>query len=74
MNAIGANKLSPASIAAEAKAFKGPLAFGPPKLDCGKYPHAPGICSDEQKFYKYEGKGVFKPVSGWLGPPPGFQG
>jgi branched-chain amino acid transport system substrate-binding protein len=68
MNAIGSDKLSPESIAAKAKAFKGPLAFGPPELQCGKYPDAPAICNDQEKFFEYEGKGVFKPVSGWLGP------
>jgi branched-chain amino acid transport system substrate-binding protein len=69
MNEIGADKLSPESIAAQAKAFKGPLAFGPPTLQCGKYPDAPAICNDQMKVFKYEGKGVFKPASGWLGPP-----
>jgi branched-chain amino acid transport system substrate-binding protein len=69
MNAIGPDKLSPESIAAKAKAFKGPLAFGPPELQCGKYPDAPAICNDQEKVFKYEGKGVFKPASGWLGPP-----
>jgi branched-chain amino acid transport system substrate-binding protein len=69
MNAIGSAKLSPESIAAQAKGFKGPLAMGPPTLQCGKYPDAPAICNDQEKIFKYEGKGVFTPASGWLGPP-----
>ena len=69
MNAVGADKLSSQSIAEQAKSFKGPLAFGPPELQCGKYPDAPAICNDQEKFFEYEGKGVFKPASGWLGPP-----
>jgi branched-chain amino acid transport system substrate-binding protein len=69
MNAVGPDKLSPEAIAAEAKGFKGPLALGPPTVQCGKYPDAPAICNDQEKVFKYEGKGVFKPASGWLGPP-----
>jgi branched-chain amino acid transport system substrate-binding protein len=69
MNALGADKLSAQAIAEQAKAFKGPLAFGPPTLHCGKYPDAPAVCNDQEKVFKYEGKGVFKPASGWLGPP-----
>jgi len=69
MNAIGPDKLSPESIAAKAKAFKGPLALGPPTVQCGEYPTAPAICNDQMKVFKYEGKGVFKPASDWIGPP-----
>ena len=69
MNAIGPDKLSPESIAEQAKAFKGPLALGPPTVQCGEYPDAPAICNDQMKVFKYEGKGVFKPASDWIGPP-----
>jgi branched-chain amino acid transport system substrate-binding protein len=69
MNAIGPDELSPESIAAKAKAFKGPLALGPPTVQCGKYPDAPAICNDQMKVFKYEGKGAFKPASDWIGPP-----
>jgi branched-chain amino acid transport system substrate-binding protein len=69
MNKIGADKLSAASIAKEAKAFKGPMALGAPTIACGKYPDKPAICNDQTKFYKYEGKGKFTPASGWVRPP-----
>jgi branched-chain amino acid transport system substrate-binding protein len=69
MNAIGPDKLSPESIAAKAKAFEGPLALGPPTVQCGEYPDAPAICNDQMKVFKYEGKGAFKPASDWIGPP-----
>jgi branched-chain amino acid transport system substrate-binding protein len=69
MNAIGPDKLSPEAIAAKAKAFKGPLALGPPTVQCGEYPDAPAICNDQMKVFKYEGKGQFKPASDWIGPP-----
>jgi branched-chain amino acid transport system substrate-binding protein len=69
MNKVGADKLSANAIAEQAKAFKGPLAFGPPTIQCGKYPSAPAICNDQEKFYKYLGQGKFKPASGWLASP-----
>jgi branched-chain amino acid transport system substrate-binding protein len=69
LNKIGADKLSPQTIAKEAKAFKGPMAYGAPTLQCGKYPNAPAICNDQTKFYNYKGKGKITPASGWLAPP-----
>jgi branched-chain amino acid transport system substrate-binding protein len=69
LNKVGVDKITPQAIAEQAKAFKGPLLMGPPTLECGKYPDRPAICNDQAKFYAYEGKGVFKPASGWLGPP-----
>jgi branched-chain amino acid transport system substrate-binding protein len=65
MNKIGADKISPETIAEEAKGFKGPQVWGAPTLQCGKYPEAPAICNDQAKFYKYEGKGKFSPAGGW---------
>lgn len=38
MNQVGVDKLSPAAIAAKAKAFKGLLLLGGPVVFCGKYP------------------------------------
>jgi branched-chain amino acid transport system substrate-binding protein len=69
MNAVGADKLSPTAIAEQAKAFKGPLAFGAPQLQCEKYPEAPAVCNDQTKFFKYEGKGKFVRASGFVRPP-----
>jgi branched-chain amino acid transport system substrate-binding protein len=69
MNKVGADKLSAQTIAEQAKAFNGPLAFGPPTVQCGKYSDAPAVCNDQEKFYKYEGKGKFTPASGWLQSP-----
>jgi branched-chain amino acid transport system substrate-binding protein len=69
MNAVGADELGPEAIAEQAKAFKGPLAFGAPQLQCGKYSDAPAVCNDQTKFFKYEGKGKFVPASGFVRPP-----
>lgn len=73
MNAIGYAKLSPATIEAQAHAFKGPLLWGPPELACGKYPAAPGVCADGNAFFRYEGNGSFKLVAPWLETPPALQ-
>ena len=69
MNAVGADKLSSEAIAEQARAFKGPLAFGAPALDCEKYSDAPAVCNDQTKFFKYEGKGKFERASGFVRPP-----
>jgi branched-chain amino acid transport system substrate-binding protein len=65
MNKAGPEEISEQTIAEQAKAFKGPQAWGAPTVECGKYPEAPAICNDQTKFFTYEGKGVFKPAGGW---------
>jgi branched-chain amino acid transport system substrate-binding protein len=69
MNGVGADKLSSEAIAEQARAFKGPLAFGAPALQCEKYSDAPAVCNDQTKFFKYEGKGKFERASGFVRPP-----
>ena len=69
MNAIGADKITPQAISEQAKAFKGPMAYGAPSLQCGKYSDAPAICNDQVKFYDYKGKGKMVPAAGWMRPP-----
>jgi branched-chain amino acid transport system substrate-binding protein len=69
MNKLGPDKITPDSMTAALKSFKGPLIMGAPSVQCGKYPAAPAVCNDQTKFYKYEGKGKFTPVSDWLRPP-----
>ena len=72
LNEAGANNvtaITPARVLARAKAFKGPLALGSPKLQCGKYKDAPGICNDMFQAFTYQGKFAFKRASGWIGPP-----
>jgi len=69
MNAVGADKLTPQAIADQAKAFKGPLVFGAPQVQCAKYPDAPAVCNDQTQFFDYAGKGQFKRASGFVRPP-----
>lgn len=69
LNEVGADKITPKAVLARAKAFKGPLALGSPKLQCGKYKAAPAICNDMFQAFTYQGKFAFKRASGWIGPP-----
>ncbi len=65
----GKGGITPKTVLARAKAFKGPLALGPPKLQCGKYKNAPGICNDMFQAFTYKGKFQFTKASDWIGPP-----
>jgi branched-chain amino acid transport system substrate-binding protein len=68
-NEVGADKLTSQAIADKAKAFKGPLVFGAPQVQCAKYPDAPAVCNDQTQFFDYSGKGQFKNASGFVRPP-----
>jgi branched-chain amino acid transport system substrate-binding protein len=77
MNSIGYAKVTPATVAAAAKAWRGPFILGHPKIDCGEYAKVPASCADQQAFYLYKGNGKFvlassskSNPSGFLGPPP----
>ncbi|PWU24634.1 MAG: hypothetical protein C5B48_05345, partial [Candidatus Rokuibacteriota bacterium] len=45
LNEVGAGKITPAAVMKRVKAFRGPLALGAPKLQCGKYKDTPGVCN-----------------------------
>jgi branched-chain amino acid transport system substrate-binding protein len=72
MNQVGVSHITAASMNAAFRAFKGPQALGAPSLDCGKYPTEPAACNDQTQFFQYQGKGVFKRLTGWLRPPANF--
>jgi branched-chain amino acid transport system substrate-binding protein len=65
LNKIGPDSISEKTIAEQAKAFKGPQAWGAPQIECGKYPDMPSVCNDQTKFFNYKGKGKFTPAGGW---------
>jgi len=67
--ADGKGGITPKTVLARAKAFKGPLALGPPSINCGLDPKAPGICNNTFQAFTYHGKGSFTRASGWIGPP-----
>ena len=69
-NAIPFNKLSPATISAGFKAFRGPLVLAAPDVACGKVSAGEAAaCGNETQFYNYTGLGKWKTASGWLKPP-----
>jgi len=72
LNQLGPNA-SAAKLTVAFRNFKGPQALGAPSLDCGKYKAEPAACNDQTQFFQYEGKGVFKRLTGWLRPPAGFN-
>lgn len=65
--------LTAANVNAVAKAYRGAVPFGAPKLVCGTLPGAPAVCNDKVTFYKNTSPGVFMPVAWWLPPPPGYH-
>ncbi|MCC9707440.1 ABC transporter substrate-binding protein [Streptomyces sp. MNU76] len=69
LNAIGPDKITPASVTEQLKKFPGPVVMGAAEVACGKYPDAPAVCNDQARFYQYEGKGQFKPLTDWIRPP-----
>ena len=64
-------KVSPATLFAAARAFKGPTIQGAPHIDCGAY-KTPATCNDEVQFYENTAPTVMKAVSTWIGPPKGW--
>ncbi len=72
LNKVGVGKITPARMVAALRGFKGPQALGAPSLQCGKYKTEPAACNDQTQFFQYQGKGVFKRLTGWLRPPANF--
>jgi branched-chain amino acid transport system substrate-binding protein len=71
LNQVGFANITPAKVQKVAKAFRGPLALGAPKLRCGQFKDAPAVCNDRAQFFTYNGKFQFAKAAGWLQPPPG---
>jgi branched-chain amino acid transport system substrate-binding protein len=70
MNAMPYSRISPATITAGFKAFRGPLVLGPPQIACGKVSAGePAACGNQTQFYNYTGHGKWKVATGWLKPP-----
>jgi len=72
LNQLGPNATA-AKLTVAFRSFKGPQALGAPSLQCGKYKAEPAACNDQTQFFQYQGKGVFKRLTGWLRPPAGFN-
>lgn len=65
-------KITPATVAATAKAFKGPMANGPRTESCGSVKGFPALCGSEVNIFENTAKGVMKPIAYGLGLPKGF--
>jgi len=68
-DAVGPDKITPAAVTAQLKKFTGPVIMGAAEVACGKYNDAPAVCNDQARFYQYQGKGQFKPLTDWIRPP-----
>ncbi len=66
-------KITPATVAATAKAFKGPMANGPATEDCGGIAGFPAVCGSEVNFFQNTSPGVMTPVAYGVGMPKGFK-
>ena len=71
LNEVGPDNLTTARDHREGEGFKGPLRFGAPALQCGKYTDAPAVCNDHTQFYKYNGEEPVQEGGGLRGPPEG---
>jgi branched-chain amino acid transport system substrate-binding protein len=69
LNAIGWDKITPAAIVKQGRAFRGPVPLGAPSVRCGKYSNIPAVCNDQTQFFEYGGAGKFTRVSSWVRPP-----
>jgi branched-chain amino acid transport system substrate-binding protein len=72
LNKVGVARITPARMTVALRGFKGPQALGAPSLQCGKYKTEPAACNDQTQFFQYQGKGVFKRLTGLLRPPANF--
>jgi branched-chain amino acid transport system substrate-binding protein len=59
---------SAALIEAKASAFRGPVAMGPPIIECGKYRLLPADCADGSFFFHYDGGTKYSAYTGTGGP------
>ena len=67
-------KLTPATVTAAAKAFRGPVAMGAPTVHCGGFPATgPAVCTDVSRYYQNTAPTVLKLIGNWIGPPKGFK-
>lgn len=69
----GAQQITTETLVEQAENYDGPFPMGPPNINCGKYPHAPASCSDENIFYRYGGDDDWRLATGWLAPPEELQ-
>ncbi len=65
LNKVGPDKISPDAIKDQIKQWRGPLLLGQPQPYCGKYPSSPANCGGGDRFFRYDGKDKWTPISDW---------
>jgi hypothetical protein len=73
LNTVGYDKTSPATLAEQAKGFKGPLIHGPTVIQCNKYTKFPNACADGAYFFQYLGNDKYSRYKDYLQPVPELQ-
>ncbi len=68
LNGAGGAAATEQTIAAQAKAFTGPMLLGGTKLACGTYPTQAGLCGFQVRVFQHTGGNSFKAASDWLDP------
>jgi branched-chain amino acid transport system substrate-binding protein len=68
LNGAGGAAATEQTIAAQAKAFTGPMLLGGTKIACGTYPTQAGLCGFQTRVFQHTGGNSFKAVSTWLDP------
>jgi len=68
LNGGGAAGATEQTIAAQAKAFTGPMLLGPAKVACGTYPSQAGLCGFQTRVFQHTGGNSFKAVTDWMDP------
>lgn len=73
-------KITPATVKANAGAYKGAIPGGTSHLDCGAYPAYPAVCNQLVSLFQStkpaggaNSPGVIRPIVHWIGPPKGFK-
>lgn len=69
LNAAGGASATATTVAAQAKAFTGPMALGNATDNCGVNPQQAALCGDQIRIFQYLGGDNWKSLSGWLTPP-----
>jgi len=66
-------KVTPATLFAKARSFKGPVVQGAPKIDCGALKETPASCNKTDRFFQNTAPTVMTPIGGWIAAPKGFN-
>ncbi|MGH8982056.1 MAG: hypothetical protein ACRDWE_13745, partial [Acidimicrobiales bacterium] len=66
-------KITPATVTAAARAFKGPMPQGSPHLHCGSLKRSPAVCNSLINVFENTAPTAMNRVAKWIGVPKGFN-